>query len=68
MLAMWGYSTAASPQARHHALMSAINKGHQRPVSVLRRLQLVELLTKRSQKKASGTYRSDRLWLRSRVL
>ena len=68
LLTMWGYSTAKSPLARHRALLNAINKGHQRPVSVMRRLQLVETYTKRSQKKASRTYHGDRLWLRDRVL
>ena len=68
LLTMWGYSTAASPPARHRALLNAINKGHQRPASVLRHLQLVETYTKRSQKRASSTYRGDRLWLRARAI
>ena len=67
MLTMWGYSTAASPSSRHRALKNAITRGHQSPVSVLRRLQLIEQLTKQSQKTASHMYHADRMWLRSSV-
>ena len=68
MLSMWGYSTAASPQARRNALVRAIKTGGQSPATVLRRLKLVELLTKRSQRKASHMYKNNRLWLRSKYV
>lgn len=66
MLSMFGYSTAASPQARHNALVRAVNQGRQQPLAVMRRLKLVQTYTKRSQKRASATYGSDYNWMHNR--
>jgi len=66
MLTMYGYSTAASPVARQRALLRAISQGGQSPLSVLRRLKVIQTYTRRSQKKASQTYGKNYNWLHSK--
>ena len=64
MLSMYGYSTAASPSTRHNALVRATGQGS--PLSVMRRLKLIQTYTKRSQKKASHVYGANYNWMHSK--
>ena len=60
LLTMYGYSVSKSATARHRALTKAIRAGHQKPLSVFRRLQAVATLSKRTLPTYAKTYRLDR--------
>ena len=68
MLTLYGYSVSKSATARHRALARAIRTGHQKPISVFRRLQAVATLSKRTLPTYAKTYRLDRNFVGRRFL
>jgi len=68
MLTRYGYHPVEATTTRHRALLKAISKGHESPLSVSRRLQAISTLTKRTLPRASKIYKADRAWVSKKFL
>jgi hypothetical protein len=63
MLTKYGYHPVEAKTNRYKALSKGIIKG-EKPLSVMRRLIAISVLTKRTLPRASRIYKSDAMWIR----
>jgi hypothetical protein len=63
---LMGYHFNKSPLSRHRAILAALRRKHETPLSMGRHLSLLGTLTKRTQPKASKVYKANAKFLFSR--
>lgn len=66
MLTSYGYHPVEAMTNRRKALIKAVSKGKEAPLSVFRRLQAIGTLTKRTLPRASKIYKQDAKWVRTK--